>query len=166
MSFIATKDPSFSLRMATADDAALLLAFMQKLGDHQRMVGEISATEVSLRRLLAERHGEVLFGYEGGVPVAFMYFGQSSSAFTGRSGLFIDAFYVDEAVRGRGFGKIMMEYLSNLTVARGGQMLEWGCLDWNAPTIAFYQRMGAYCLENMRVYRLSPDRLREQADRF
>ena len=166
MQTLTSKDPNFSLRMATAGDAGLLLAFMRKLGAYQRMADEVTATEESLRQLLSDGQGEAMFGYHEGVPVAFMYFNQTSSAFTGRSGLFIDAFYVDEALRGRGLGKIMMEYLAKMTLARGGQMLEWGCLDWNAPTIGFYKAMGAYGLDEMRIYRLSPDSLRAQAAKF
>ena len=166
MTAILTKDPKFSLRMGTADDAGLVLAFMQKLGTYQRMADQITATEASLRRLLADRQGEAIFGLYDGVPVAFMYFSQTSSAFTGRSGLFIDGFFVDEAARHKGLGKIMMEYLSKLTLERGGQMLDWGCLDWNAPTIAFYEGLGAYCLDIMRIYRMSPDSIGASAERF
>ena len=166
MTTILTKDPKFTLRMATADDAALVLDFIKKLGTYQRMADEITATEASLCRLLSDRQGEAIFGLYDSAPVAFMYFSQTSSAFTGRSGLFIDGFYVDEAMRHAGLGKIMMEYLSKLTLERGGQMLEWGCLDWNAPTIAFYKGLGAYCLDILRIYRMSPDSIDASAARF
>jgi len=38
----------------------------------------------------------------------------------------MDGFYVDDAYRSHGFGKIMMAFLSKLAVERGCQRLEWG----------------------------------------
>jgi GNAT superfamily N-acetyltransferase len=166
MTNIPTQNPRFLLRRATPDDAGLVLDFMRKLGAYQRMADDITATEPSLRKLLNEGQGEAVFGLYDGTPVGFMFYNQTSSAFTGRSGLFIDGFFVDDAVRHRGLGKIMMAFMAVEAVARGCQMLEWGCLDWNVPTIAFYQGLGAYCLDIMRIYRLAPDRLQVLADAF
>jgi GNAT superfamily N-acetyltransferase len=166
MSDISTKDPSFLLRRADASDAGLVLDFMRKLGAYQKMADQITASEASLRMLLANKQGEAVFGYYKGAPVGFVFFNQTSSAFTGRAGLFIDGFFIDEAMRDRGLGKIMMAFMSHEALARGCQMLEWGCLDWNEPTIAFYQGLGAYCLDIMRIYRLSPENLQINAARF
>lgn len=166
MTRIPTSDPEFTLRLATPQDAALVLDFMRKLGTYQKMRDEITATEESLHRLLAEGRGEAVFGMHRGREVGFMFFNETSSAFTGRSGLFIDGFWMEESVRHKGFGKIMMGYLASCAIERGGQMLEWGCLDWNTPTIDFYKGMGAYCLDTMWIYRLSPEDLRASAARF
>ncbi|WP_309665447.1 GNAT family N-acetyltransferase [Tabrizicola sp.] len=165
MQEIATRDPRFVIVRAIPDDAGLVLGFMRKLGRYQKMADQITATEPRLRRLLSERQGEAVFGLYDRVPVAFAYFSQTSSAFTGRSGLFIDGFLVDEDFRGSGLGRIMMEFLSREALDRQCEMLEWGCLDWNAPAIRFYEGLGAYCLDTMRVYRLAPDDLRSLADR-
>lgn len=162
----ATRDLGFFIRHATPGDAALVLHFMKMLGGYQKMADDITATEDRLHRLLDSGHGEAFFGIVAGKPVGMLFFSPACSAFTGRSGLFIDAFVLDEALRQRGYGQIMMDYLSTISVQRGGEMLEWGCLDWNAPAIAFYQKMGAYCLDIMRIYRLSPDDLHVSAARF
>ncbi len=166
MTPIATKDPRFFLRHATAEDAGLVLAYMQKLGAYQRMADEITATEASIYRLLAANHAEAVLAIWDDEPVGMMLFSATCSAFTGRSGLYIDAFVLDETLRARGLGRIMMAYLSKLALQRGGQMLEWGCLDWNTPAIGFYKKMGAYCLDIMHIYRLSPEDLQSSADAF
>jgi GNAT superfamily N-acetyltransferase len=166
MTNIPTQNLRFVLRRATSDDAGLVLDFMRKLGAYQRMADDITATKASLRKLLEAGQGEAVFGLYDGTPVGLIFYNQTSSAFTGRSGLFIDGFYVDDAVRHQGIGKIMMAFMAKEAMARGCQMLEWGCLDWNAPTIAFYQGLGAYCLDIMRIYRLAPDRLQVLADAF
>ena len=101
-----------------------------------------------------------------GQTVGFVYFFQNSSAFIGQSGLYVDGFLVDDAVRFQGLGQIMMAFMSKLAVERGCQRLEWGCLDWNEPTIAFYRHMGAYSVDTMTIFRFSPDQLKVNAALF
>jgi GNAT superfamily N-acetyltransferase len=166
MPIIQTKLPDYSLRRGTPDDAALLLRFMRKLGAFQKIQDQITATEASLQRLLTSGQGEAVFAQHSGRPVGFVYFNETSSAFTGRSGLFIDAILVEAAHRQSGLGKVMMQFMAQEVMRRGGQMLEWACMDWNAAAIGFYQGLGAYCLDEMHVYRISPDDLAQQATLF
>ncbi len=163
---IKTKDPNFTLSFATPDDAGLVLDFMRKLGGYQKMADKIVATEDGLRSLLAANKGEAVFGNYKGEAVAFAYFCQTSSAFIGQSGMYIDGIFVDESMRFKGLGKIMMAYLSKLAVARGCKRLEWSCLDWNQPTIAFYKSLGAYGVDGMTIYRFAADTLLANAALF
>jgi len=166
MNLIKTKDPQFFLRFATSEDAGLVLSFMKKLGGYQKMADKIIATEDGIRKLLTNQRGEAVFGVFDGETVGFVYFYQTSSAFIGQSGLYVDGFLVDDAMRFKGMGKIMMSFMSKLALDRGCQRLEWGCLDWNEPTIKFYKGMGAYSVDNMTIYRFAPEQLRANADQF
>ena len=166
MTLIQTKNPKFTLRFATPDDAGLVLEYMKKLGAYQKMLDKITATEEGLRKLLVEGKGEAVLGDYDGQTVGFVYFFQNSSAFIGQSGLYVDGFLVDDAVRFQGLGQIMMAFMSKLAVERGCQRLEWGCLDWNEPTIAFYRHMGAYSVDAMTIFRFSPDQLKVNAALF
>lgn len=166
MTQIHTKDPNFFLRIATPEDADLVVRFMKKLGAYQNMADQITSTPERIERLLVSKQGEAVFGVYDGDMVGFAYFHEKSSAFTGRSGLYIDGFQIDESMRGRGLGNIMMQFLSKTALDRGCEMLEWGCLDWNTPAIEFYQNIGAYCLNTMRIYRLSPEDLKVTARLF
>ena len=163
---IATQDPRFLLRFATPDDAGLLLDFMHQLGSYQKMRDKIVATEVGLRQLLSQGKGEAIFGDYDGQTVAFAYFCQTSSAFIGQSGLYIDGFLVNESMRGKGLGHIMMAFMAKLALERGCQRLEWGCLDWNEPSIKFYRKLGAHSVDAMTIYRFSPEQLKVNAALF
>lgn len=158
-----TPDPDFVIRHATSNDAALIVEYMQKLGVYQKMADAITATPPKIKRLLDEGLGEAIFGLYKGEIVGFVYFCSKSSAFTGRSGLYIDGFLVDENVRHKGFGKMLMGYLCKLALARNCELLEWGCLDWNIPTIDFYRKLGAYSIDNMRIFRFAPEEIRSNA---
>lgn len=166
MDFIQTQQAGFTLRHGTPDDAALVLAYMKKLGAYQKMLDKITATEASIRQLLSDDKGEAIFGELNGETVGFIYFYQNSSTFTGQSGLYIDGFFVDQQVQSKGLGQTMMAYLSKLALQRGCQRLEWGCLDWNEPAIKFYRNMGAYSVDEMTIYRFSAEQLAAHATRF
>ena len=136
---------------------------MRKLGSYQKILDRIVATEEGLRALLATGKGEAIFGDYDGTTVAFAYFCHTSSAFIGQAGIYIDGLFVEDSVRSKGLGKIMMAYLSHLAVERGCNRLEWACLDWNEPTISFYKSLGAYGVDGMTIYRFSPEVLRTNA---
>ncbi|MFX0547155.1 GNAT family N-acetyltransferase [Roseovarius sp. S1116L3] len=166
MQKIITTNPDFMLQHASPDDSEVVVHYMKKLGAYQKMADKITATEPQIRRLLDEKLGEALFGYYKGDIVGFAYFCQKSSAFTGRSGLYIDGFLVDSEVRHQGFGKIIMGYLCSLALQRNCQMMEWGVLDWNTPTIEFYRSLGAYSVDEMTIFRFAPHELETNALTF
>lgn len=55
MNLIPTKDPKFSLRFATPEDAGLVVSFMKKLGAYQKMEDKIIATDDGIRKLLTDK---------------------------------------------------------------------------------------------------------------
>lgn len=166
MQNIKTPNPDFLIRHAISEDAELVVEYMKKLGAYQKMADKITATSPQIKRLLDEKLGEAIFGYYKGNITGFAYFCEKSSAFTGRSGLYIDGFLVDSEVRHQGFGKIIMGYLCSLALERGCQFLEWGVLDWNTPTIEFYRSLGAYSIDEMTIFRFTPDVLKSNASSF
>ena len=166
MSLIVTKNQQFNLKFAQPEDAGLVVDYMRKLGTYQKMRDKIIAEKEEMEKILFEKRGEAVFGEYGGETVAFAYFYNNSSAFIGQRGMFIDGFYVDEEVRHKGLGKIIMAFLSKLAIRRGCKRLEWGCLDWNETSIKFYKNMGAYSVDNMRIYRFAPDTLKTVAAQF
>ena len=163
---ISTKNEKFTLKMATSNDAELIVQFINKLAKFQKMEQTTTVTPERIKRLLDNNLAEVVLGYYEETPVAFSYFHQRSSAFTGRSGLYIDNFLIDDSMRGKGLGNIMFQFLSKYAVDSGCELLEWGCLDWNKKAIEFYEKQGAYCIDIMKIYRLSPEKLLENGSLF
>lgn len=162
---LKVNDQSFNLRSAQPKDASLVVQFMKKLGKYQKMSDKIIVTPERMQFLLETGKGEAIIGEYKGEPVTFAYFYEKSSAFTGRTGLYIDGLLVDESMRGEGIGNKMMKYISQLALDRGCELLEWGCLDWNEPAIEFYKQFGAFCVDNMRIYRLTPSDLIRTANK-
>jgi len=64
---------------------------------------------------------------------------------------------VEPAQRGTGIGKALLRRLAGLAVERGCGRFEWRVLDWNAPSIQFYESLGARILPEWHLVRMTPD---------
>lgn len=149
------------IRKAGAEDASKAVEFMGKLIEYQKMKDIEVLTEDTFINLIEKGGGEAIFGEIDSEPVAFMYYFRNSSAFTGKTGIYIDAFYVDEEYRGNGIGKSMLRYVAELALGRGCGRMEWVCMDWNEPSIRFYENLGAKSMYNkLTVYRMDEDTMK------
>lgn len=145
----------FEIRPAKENEAGLVLEFIKKLAVYEKMINEVEATEATIYESLFVKHeAEVVFGCEDGVPVGFALFFHNFSTFVGRKGLYLEDLFVIPEKRGLGYGKALLLYLARLARDRNCGRMEWVCLDWNTPSIAFYKSLGAKPMEDWTIYRL------------
>ncbi len=69
-----------------------------------------------------------------------------------------DLFVVPEH-RDQGLGRRLLTELAAVARARDCGRFEWAVLDWNAPAIGFYERMGATLLPEWRICRVTGNAL-------
>jgi GNAT superfamily N-acetyltransferase len=65
--------------------------------------------------------------------------------------------------RGRGAGKGLLAELARIARRRGCGRMEWAVLDWNAPSIRFYESLGARLRKDWILTRLTGKPLAELA---
>lgn len=153
-----------TFRFAQPEDAALILRFIRGLAEYEKMTDEVVATEELLREWIFEKgKAEVLFAVADGTEVGFALFFHNFSTFLGRAGIYLEDLFVLPEHRGHGYGKALLKRLAAITVERGCGRLEWSCLDWNAPSIAFYKSMGAVPMDEWTAYRLTGETLQRAA---
>lgn len=151
-------------RFAVPEDAGLILDFIRRLAEYEKMSDQVVATEEILREWIFEKgKAEVLFALEGDKEVGFALFFHNFSTFLGRAGIYLEDLFVLPEYRGRGYGKGLLTELARITVQRGCGRLEWACLDWNRPSIDFYLSLGARPMDEWTVYRLAGDTLENPA---
>jgi GNAT superfamily N-acetyltransferase len=152
------KMEGFSIRGAEEKDCGLILYFIKALAAYEKMSDEVVATEELLREWLFEkRSAEVLFACENGREVGFALFFHNFSTFVGRKGLYLEDLFIIPEKRGLGYGKAILKYLANIAVERHCGRMEWICLDWNAPSLAFYRSIGAIPMDEWTVQRMHED---------
>ena len=152
-------------RFASEQDAALILSFIKGLAVYEKMEDQVVATPELLRHWLFEqKKAEVVFALLDGKEVGFALFFHNFSTFLGRAGLYLEDLFVLPEYRGHGVGRAIMKHLAGIAVERGCGRMEWWCLDWNAPSIAFYQTLGARAMDEWTVHRLTDGALSSLAE--
>jgi GNAT superfamily N-acetyltransferase len=161
------KPAELTIAPAQESDIPLLLDFIRKLADYERLSAEVVADEKTLRESLfgARPAAEVLLAYWTNQPVGFAVYFHNFSTFIGRPGIYLEDLFVIPAFRGKGVGKALLSYLAGLAKERNCARLEWAVLDWNQPAIDFYRRLGAVPMHDWTVFRVANtalDKLAEQ----
>ena len=158
--------PDFEIKPTTIDDVPLILSFIQKLADYEKLSHEVVATEASLRAVLfgERRYAETIIAYEQNQPVGFALFFHNFSTFLGKPGIYLEDLFVDPEQRGKGFGKALLVYLAKLAQERNCGRFEWSVLDWNESSIKFYEALGAVPLQEWTMYRLTGEALEKLAN--
>ena len=153
--------PALRIEQATERDVPLILRLIKGLAEYEKMADEVTATEEGLRQsLFGPRPGaEVVIGYAGDEPAGFALFFPNYSTFLGKPGIYLEDLFVLPEWRGQGFGRQLLVHLATLASERGCGRLEWAVLNWNAPAIGFYERLGAKPMNDWTIFRVTGDAL-------
>jgi len=166
--WIATELPGFKLRFAREKDVPLILEFIRELAKYEKLAHEVVATEKLLRENLFgdQPRAETILGFEGVEAVGFALFFHNFSTFLGKPGIYLEDLYVKPAMRGNGYGSVLLNFLARLAVQRKCGRLEWSVLDWNESAIGFYRQLGAVAMDDWTVYRLAGRPLNDLAEKW
>jgi len=153
------EQPHISITPATPADVPDILRFIRGLAEYEKLSHRCIATEDDLRRtLFGDRPAaDILIARLNDRPVGFALFFQSYSTFLAKPGIYLEDLFVLPEYRGRGVGKALLVQLARIARERDCGRLEWSVLDWNAPAIEFYQRLGATVMPDWRTCRMSPE---------
>lgn len=154
-----------SIRPAKPGDEALVLSFIRALAEYEKLLDSVVATEDSVRAALFEPNPRVFCDIAecDGEPAGFALWFYNYSTFLARHGIYLEDLFVKPEFRGRGIGKALLVNLAARAAREGCGRLEWSVLDWNAPSIAFYESLGARPLDGWTVYRLAGEALQALA---
>ena len=141
------------LRPATIDDLDEVIALIHDLAAYER-----AADEVALDRdeLASHLFGDAPAAFvvlavdegTGGVAGMALYYA-TFSTWLGKPGIWLEDLFVRPEHRGKGHGLALLQHLRTLTDGR----VEWAVLDWNTPSIEFYDALGARPVPGWTRYR-------------
>ena len=159
-------DPTgLTISVATERDVPQVLAFIKALAEYERLADSVVATEEGLRMTLfgARPYAECVIARWNGEPAGFALFFHNYSTFLARPGVYLEDLFVNPEFRGKGIGRSLLQYLAKVAVERDCGRLEWSVLDWNAPAIGFYRRLGAVPMEDWTIFRVTGESLQRLA---
>lgn len=144
-----------TIRPATDADLSEVAALIDELAAYEQLSHEAVATRADLAEHLfgpdPAAHVLVVEDDDGAVAGMALWF-RTFSTFLGVPGIWLEDLFVRPAHRGRGYGRALIDELRGMT----GGRVEWAVLDWNAPSIAFYESLGARPVEGWTRYRWDP----------
>ena len=150
-----------TIRPATADDAGLIIHFIEALAEYEKLSHEAKADEADILRDLFGAEPKVFceIAEWAGEPVGFTLWFYTYSTFQGRHGIWLEDLFVDPSMRGKGIGKALLINLARRCVAEGLGRFEWWVLDWNEPSIQFYKSQGGIMQDEWTKVRVDGEAL-------
>lgn len=154
-----------TIREARPTDVPVILQLIHDLALYEKEPDAVRNTAEGLEAALfgdrptiyahvAEGQGEVQ-----GFALWFLNY----STWEGVNGIYLEDLYVRPDARGAGYGKALLSNLARIAADRGYARVEWSVLDWNEPSIRFYERLGARPQSGWSTFRLTGDALAEVA---
>ena len=158
---MSTVESGVVVRVATIADVPLIHQFIRELAEYERLLHEVEASEADIRRDLFGENPRCfceIAEYQG-QPVGFALWFYNYSTFRGRAGIYLEDLFVRTEARGVGAGKALLRRLAQRCIDADLGRLEWAVLNWNAPSIAFYDSLGASAKTEWTVRRLDGEAL-------
>lgn len=162
------------VRAARPEDVPRVWELMRALAIYERMTDVHTSTPDQLAAqlfgagawpkvecLVAETAGTGGAAGARGTIIGYAIFYGCYSSFRGKPVVWLEDLYVTAERRGTGAGLALMRALAALAVERGCARVAWDVLDWNQPSIDFYERLGATRGTEWHTYTLAGKPLEE-----
>ena len=158
---------AIAIRAAKPGDERLILSLIRELAEYERLLHAVDATEEKVAATLFGAAPRVFCDVAEvqGEPAGFALWFYNYSTFLAKSGIYLEDLYVRPPFRGRVIGRALLVNLARRAVREGCGRFEWAVLDWNEPSIGFYEALGAQPLSDWTVFRLDGEVLAKLAQR-
>jgi GNAT superfamily N-acetyltransferase len=155
----------YVIRSVTPDDMDVLANLVHELAVYEKLEQHAQATPDDFRRHLfgPRPAAEAALAEVSGESAGFALWFTTFSTFRGRPGFYLEDLFVRPAFRGHGIGKALLASIARLAIERGGGWMGWSVLNWNEPSIGFYNALGAWPMKEWTTYRLDDEPLRRLA---
>lgn len=155
--------PTVEVRLATADDAALLHEMITAFAAYERLPSHSTVDALRQELSRTDQVIEAVIAFAGGKAVGFAVFFQSYSTFLARRGMYLEDIYVREEHRNLGVATALLKHLARVAVSRDYGRVEFSVLLWNTVAIEFFEKLGATPTSAWTSYRLSGEWLAKLA---
>ena len=144
------------IKEATPKDSQTIFNFIMELAIYEKAPNEVKTTVEEIEKSLFSPNAtaKALICEEEGIAIGFAVYFYNYSTWLGKKGIYLEDLYVSESKRKRGAGKALLKYLAQKAIEENCGRFEWSCLDWNTPSLEFYESFGAVAKTEWIGYRL------------
>lgn len=152
-----------AIRRAIISDVPAILALIHQLAEYEKAPEQVVATEEDLTRSFFGDNPQVFchVATENEQVVGIAIWFLNYSTWLGKHGLYLEDLFVIPSMRGQGHGISLLKELARICVENGYGRFQWSVLDWNTPSIKFYESLGAAGMDEWTTFRLTGDSLKK-----
>lgn len=149
------------IRQAEISDAKAIIALIKELAEYEKMPNAVQVDEqIFIDHLFSRKLASALVAVsDAGEIAGYAVYFHSFSTWLGRAGIYLEDLYVKPEFRGQGAGLALVRELAAICEREGYGRLEWECLDWNEPSIKFYESLGAKRQSGWLKFRMTQDEI-------
>jgi GNAT superfamily N-acetyltransferase len=141
---------------------------LRGLAEYEKLTHILTGTPELLREALfgPGPRLEALVAERGGRLVGYALFYPVFGSFRARWRIWLEDLFVEPDERGGGAGAALMAELARIALERECYSVDWEVLDWNQPSIEFYERLGSKRIAtDWYRYRLHGEAMKAMAER-
>lgn len=138
------------IRAATPDDAADLAQLCRAHAAYEGLPYQTEGHALRLGAALEDGRVQAWLLMQDGQAAGYAAATLDFSTLSARPFLHLDCLYVDDALRGQGWGSALMATVRRHAGTKGCAELQWQTPAWNEGAIRFYDRSGAMCTLKQR----------------
>lgn len=150
---------TYQIRKAENIDIPALLELMREFAEFEKLSQFLEITEEKLRealfgegafaKCLVAADGEKIFAYA-------IYFPHYSS-FRGQTSVYLEDIFISENYRGAGAGEKLIREVAKSGKLFGAERMDFQVLEWNAPAVGFYKKLGAAIDTQERHFKITDE---------
>jgi GNAT superfamily N-acetyltransferase len=154
------------IRPAIKADAGLILRFVRELAEYEREAHAVKATVADLERdgFDVEPKFHAVIAEWNSKPAGFALFFYNYSTWEGRPGLYLEDLFVRPEFRQKGIGKSLLVHVARIAIRENCARFQWQVLNWNTPSIQFYESLGARMMKEWLTMRVEGEALKRLAE--
>lgn len=156
---------SMEIRNATQLDCAGIVALMRDFAEYEKLGQYCTISEEKLSDVMFNDGAYVqgIVTLDNGKLIAYALFYKNFASFRGQRGIYLEDIFIDSNCRGMGVGEAMLKQIAQTAKSQGAERIDFQVLDWNAPAIGFYEKLGAVCNEDESHFKFSDEAFDELA---
>ena len=133
------------IRKSTPAEVPAIVRLMRDFAEYENLGDYCEITEQRLFDVMFgdDAFVEGLVAFQDNKPVAYAMFYPYFASFRGQCGYYLEDIFGAEEVRRNGLGEAMVRIVAKLAKQRGYERIDFQVLEWNAPAVNFYEKLGA-----------------------
>ena len=145
----------FRIENVLEKDVPQIIALIREFAAYENLSDFCEVTEERLSAALfgGAKVAEAIVAFQEDAAIGYAIFYPNFASFRGQRGMYLEDIYIKQEFRGSGLGEAMLRHIAEIAKERGFERIDFQVLEWNAPAIGFYEKLGARRDEEERHFR-------------